>query len=340
MGYKRRSTAKVGKRVAAKFAGRCAATGATYEAGTEIVKTGSGWVLASHYDSNPVPTPAASPVAKKPARGVVREFEHISELFALAETPAPDWALMANSREKNAAYFRGTDMWEDAVKLARCGWHAGRCGVAESLVTISERVKRSVKTPVVYADVCGDTFDVGAAISGVPEHWHSFDTVDTERVGGSVVRLHVMAVFLCDVSTDAIMRRGAAVVALVQALEYSGYPVEVVVSAGIGRRHGSADIVYRCVIKKSSEPLELDRLGFVLSHPSFLRRYIFALMEREPLEVQRGIVDSGYGSTADTPTDTDSVFIPCMNSDGIWSSDEGATRWVLSELQRQGVELE
>lgn len=363
MGYRRGGgRAKVGKRVPARYGGTCAATGARYESGTEIVKTASGWVLASHYDtvgtSEPASTPGVFGGVSGPSGGrvvspaafagdnlapgcVVREFDSIADLFERAESPAPSWALAAHSRSSSSS-FTLTDNFEAAQTLARTGWSEGRASLQAMTAAISAQVRRVVKSPVPVADVCGDCFDVGMAISGVPEHWFNFEMQDTDRVGGNVIRLHVMSGYLGNVSTSAIMRRGAAVVALAHTLEYCGYPVEIFMSSAVsvGGSGGRAKLVYRCPVKHSSEPVEIDRLAFIFAHASFHRRYVFSLREREAVETQRGITDCGYGSSCDAPLPGDSVFLPALHSDGVWRSDASAVAWVLEELQRQGVQLE
>jgi hypothetical protein len=140
------------------------------------------------------------------------------------------------------------------------------------------------------------------------------------------------------VSPQVIMIRGAAICALVEALEMSGRRAEVIMACGV--RNGANTYSITVPVKEPDQPLDMDRLAFMLCHPAVLRRFVFSLMETESATVRRELSVPGcYGHAADTDTEGDVVVGRADWSNPAWRSVEGAREWVLNALREQGVML-
>lgn len=86
--------------------------------------------------------------------------------------------------------------------------------------------------------------------------------------------------------------KGAVAVALANALERSGYSVEINLDLSSQSR-GKAGSIY-IPIKPASSPTDLDAIAFFLAHPGCLRRLGFSVMEHFPMEVRAAV---GYGQS-------------------------------------------
>ena len=95
--------------------------------------------------------------------------------------------------------------------------------------------------------------------------------------------LPIVRIF-CDIgavwytSTEAMIRKGAAVVALIDQIERSGQRVELIATQ-ISKTHRQYDEQHIFItVKQPDEPLDLDRISFAVAHPSMLRRVGFRIM--------------------------------------------------------------
>ena len=128
--------------------------------------------------------------------------------------------------------------------------------------------------------------------------------------------LPIVRIF-CDIgavwytSTEAMIRKGAAVVALIDQIERSGQRVELIATQ-ISKTHRQYDEQHIFItVKQPDEPLDLDRISFAVAHPSMLRRVCFRIME-----VTYDKPVSGYGSVEemkDIPEDA--MYLPPMLGD-------------------------
>jgi hypothetical protein len=139
------------------------------------------------------------------------------------------------------------------------------------------------------------------------------------------------------VSSQAIKRRGAAILALVDMLQTRGLRVEIL---GCFTSQEFGTLEYRWTVKAATANTPLACLAFGLAHPSMLRRVLFSLMECEPENVRSCFdVGSGYGqpaesALAETVKAEGGIYLPKYNTDGQWASDDTARAWVQAEVDR------
>ena len=139
---------------------------------------------------------------------------------------------------------------------------------------------------------------IPAYAAGTPESM--MFPVEIERQT-RIARICVNISASASVSPDAIIQRGAAIVALIDRLQIEGWRIEL--SVVDQSNHGNDTSSYRIVVKQSQEPIDMDRISFALAHPSMLRRVLFRIHETVFPRY-----DPGYGSPANLPqhlTDAD-----------------------------------
>lgn len=176
-------------------------------------------------------------------------------------------------------WYGGTQTYEEAVSLISRGWPEGASRVSQVRATLDRAVESLVaaKTQDVMFGVEGEWFDIGRMAEGDPEccgYWEE----DGESEKNKIVKIVANICVSACVSTDAMYARGAACIAAVDVLESLGYRVEL--WAGIGcDKYGSERLDSQVLVKDAGQPVDTDRLAYVLCHPAFFRRVYFAHME-------------------------------------------------------------
>ena len=125
-----------------------------------------------------------------------------------------------------------------------------------------------VGTEVDY-DVTGDYIDMGRYMEGIPEVMGSMHGGQARNRRASIVlSLNQHA----EIKHEAITHRGERILRLVDALEAGGVRCQITAIESSECNHTEV------IIKQHSEPLTITDLA-VVSHPEFLRRAIFRIIE-------------------------------------------------------------
>ena len=205
----------------------------------------------------------------------------------------------------NPRSFTGSDSWDHACELARDGWTDVRDDVAALADPLRDRLRARLGTPPVFVhDVSGVAVDMGAFMAGEPENM-MFLMPTEERQGGKVVRIVLNVCASGSVDARDLLKRGVAVLALVEAIAMVGGSAELIVVDTRGGRGDSGAASYTIVpVKEASQHIDPDRLMFAAAHPSMLRRFGFAETERLPAEAIKALglnKPHGYGTVAPCP---------------------------------------
>jgi hypothetical protein len=218
----------------------------------------------------------------------------------------------------------------DALNMVRYGWHdAGLTAVNLSSAYFT-KLSGMVKHENITYDVTGDCLDVAAYVSGEPEYWQKFED-SFENGPGDVIRIVYNGFFSSGIDGEVIQARGAALVALIQLLEFSGKRTEIVYHVPFTDR-----MHFRATLKASGDELDVSRLMFAVAHQAMFRRIAFSLYEQHPKEHS-----SSYGQ----PYELDKayqgdIYIPCASYyDEQWTSPDKAQKWILEELAKQGIDI-
>lgn len=234
----------------------------------------------------------------------------------------------------------GMETFEQAIQFARYGWPEGLNLVTELAAKIGRIIGERVYRPAPVYAVAGAIVDVPRAIRGIPESMIAFP-FQAETASGKIVKLVVGIGCRGDVTGKTIKTRGAAILALIDAIESAGYRVELWLDS-VGTIDGKA-LHFRFPAKMAEEHLDRDRLAFALINPSMHRRIVFALREMADPELCR----QGGGQVGTVPMRQSlpaekSAYV-IDNVDGNpdeFADSESATAWVFQQLDSLGVEYE
>lgn len=274
----------------------------------------------------------------------VTYFDTVTDLLAQVNAPCavPD---KLRSSVTGTVDFTGTATLADAVTLARRGWLDGN----EAINKLRAHVERllSGQIPVKRAQfrMRGKKIDIGRYMTGRPDVFirREDTSVMRESHRPKVVRIVANLAASGAMSKETILRRGAAIVVLVDTLERRNVRCQVdLVWCSSNRLNGGDTLEYNVTIKLPGEAVALDKLAFFTAHASSLRRLFFALAEHEPDDIRgrfgMGKDKGGYGIPG-VATDQGDIYLDRMLSTTDWS--EGLTlAWLRKALLVQGIVLE
>ena len=228
-------------------------------------------------------------------------YESINELLAqVSDKSIPDWKsehdsdyLASESRSKD---WNGDVTLKHAIKLARFGWREGRDMMHKEL-EVAHRSTKFERLPTHTYDVAGFMPDVPLFISGEPAHMQTpvGDTLGMQKTLEFVVHLGAN----CNIDAKRMMRKGSAILSLIDKLEDSGLSCHVQGVTFTKSNRNKSVFYLEFPIKKAGVPMDIDRCAYTLVHPSLLRRIKFRAMEQEPTGYTS--FRSGYGRSSELP---------------------------------------
>jgi hypothetical protein len=230
--------------------------------------------------------------------------------------------------------------YPEAYKLASEGWKSGADKLRLQLDKID--VSSYVKKPETAFDVYGDYgFDMGKVMSGEPECMMTLQESEelADSSDGPIIKMVVNTVLSASIPVEVVMRRGAAICAIIDALETSGKQVELtmVCSAWCG----SQCFTHIVPLKNPGEPLQIDQIAFSIGHPSIERRFNFIALN---LFDAWSITTHSYGSPCDIQesaiAEVDIYFPQMHGSEEQWQSVEACQEWIKARIHDFGIKFE
>lgn len=193
------------------------------------------------------------------------------------------------------------DMFENMQKKnIRKGWH-GVDSYDEALEFLSkgyqptvEKLKESLKNNKIGSgkritfknDIVGAVPVVPLAIMGVP---NNMVNTRIKPIKNKIIDIYYDMTCCCGTSPEDIIKNGQKVLSAIVDLEQKGYAINLY---AVQSYSGSEDADMLCVkVKSSSQPLDLKRISFPLTHTAFFRVIGFDWYSKCPKAKYRG----GYG---------------------------------------------
>ncbi|CUW38804.1 protein of unknown function [Magnetospirillum sp. XM-1] len=267
---------------------------------------------------------------------IIREFPDWSAVLDAAEVPGKPLDEKGHARSAYyEEYFYGTPTWDAAMDLARNGWQEGRDRLVRTF-DAATALQRTATVQARFLDVAGAYPHAALAAAGAPDCMWSLG--DTHIAAKPVVRILTGQGVRSGVDAKWIINRGAALLSHIDRLEDAGYSVELTAIHAASYQGWRHETSY--TVKRAGEPLELDRLAFVLAHPSMHRRMVFALREQATEPGFRKAFGGNYGGTCrplEVPDDV--IFLPHIDPDeaGPWLTVESAVANIGAALEARGI---
>jgi len=245
----------------------------------------------------------------------------------------------ASRKVKN---WSGGKTYNESVNMAFSGWKEGAEKVSELSAKFSKARAEEITASALVYDTAGAMVDVGVFMTGDPECMIDF----AEQIQHKpVIKIGFDICVNAGIKPNEMVRKGAVMLALVEALEFAGVAVEL---HGFNFNEGNQSRSFffeDIVFKRSDEPLDIDRMAFCMAFPGFLRQISFSAWENhsEQIRENHNIPNGGYGRTGSITDDLkkryDYDLCPTYNP-----YDYDTTEKCLENLKKlareAGVELE
>jgi hypothetical protein len=218
------------------------------------------------------------------------EFDSVDELLSFVRETPVQWKNAPYVSSKNPPDdWSGNVTFDGAVDLGYKGWPEGRAKIVKTLDAAAYLQQNAVR-PSINFDVAGAYPIVPLAVAGDPASM--VDLGDVSSQARPIVRIWLNVGASAGVHEKHIINRGTAILSHIDRLENEGKSVELTLVWTAFTDRGGGDgkgLITKIVVKRAGEPLEIDRLAFVLGHPGFMRRVLFRLLETTPdLQVLSG----------------------------------------------------
>lgn len=241
-----------------------------------------------------------------------------------------DWVNVASFEGKDygtngpfSSDWSGNATYKECASMAREGWPEG----AEKVKAISERIGEiltsTIEQTIFNHAVVGHNLDVGAYLAGSPECFTSPEPLKIDLQGTRLVKMVVSGCCSSTRTSLEYQTRGAAIVAMIQALELNGYSLEVWLNFAAMDRRTDTLIGLDVKLKDFGDALDLDRVTFATVHTGHFRRLVFGQIEKT----------IGMTCAPLSPRDAQNkgdIYIG--TDDGEYSDEAEAAEWVKGKL--------
>lgn len=270
------------------------------------------------------------------------EFADIAEQIGQEE--------VTEQRQGNSKWYEGT--LDDALRMARGeGWKGG----TKTIDSINLEVSRLVDAEVVSDtfsyryDVVGGAIDIGRFLTGEPECMIEAHPVPLAK-RGKVVRVVVPFGISSAVKPSEILRRGSAVVSLIDALARAHYSLEVwsVMACHSGSKARTSvthRFAYAVKVLGAADKYDPALVAYGTGHPTMFRRLAFMVGEHENRTTRHrfGWDNKYYGSPsweasiADLPEyaqNGPSIVLPFLDmyETAKYATDESIAAWIEEQV--------
>lgn len=265
----------------------------------------------------------------------VYEFESISEVIKFVETKEINrksfegGKVTSDIRGEMAKYFTRTKSLPHAKQLLVSGHTVSAKQLTQKLNIKNAQTSEKEKKQLVY-DVVGFQASVPRYLQGIPTNMISKKVVNVKQ---KVINLNKSIAYSASVSVQKIEDDSVEFLQLIQLLERQGFRVNAYVTL-ISKVY-SEIVCYKVKVKSASERLNISKMSFPLTHPSFLRRIMFAVIERDERLTNNWY--SGYGSPQDNTNNLISDAMNILKKRSQTKEEQIYIRTLLSKEQKEQI---
>lgn len=209
-------------------------------------------------------------------------FVHFDSIYALSEAAHDAWARRNEQTDRDyvgsLASAPSQFTIEEALTCAAEGgyWPEGAEKMRPVELDIPELSHRKLSIPKPEQCFYGYRPNVPAALAGNPvDMW----TQQVHHVPNRILRIGVNIGKSWDVSGESTLNRGAAILSIVDALQASGFNVELT-AVWRNRSQSRQGVNVDTVIKQSHQTWSADSFAFALANDAFQRRLVWAVVNR------------------------------------------------------------
>ncbi len=247
-----------------------------------------------------------------------------------------------------------TRTFEDAMDLARGGWHGGLSqlkSIPQIKLPFCERLQQTYNIQTKY-DIAGGTVNIGRYLSGMPDCMRRINTTLSHNLPARIQKVFIYGTFHRHVPVSDVLKRGYTVYQIIEALEMANIQTEITLAFSTNKYNMQSKDDYDFYetyikIKDTTDIIYPEKLLFCLAHPSMLRRLVFSEWERNNWRIRDrfhfyGNDDQHHGYGACIPDwlppstlTKDAIVIPYIeNTDGMDDVLKKVEKLIKSQYER------
>ena len=183
----------------------------------------------------------------------------------------------SNEISRSNTKFAGTESFEEAQNLLKCGDKENADKIAATIRKIKAQGKGNETRNKLYNSPCGFMPIVPKVLAGDPQNMLA---IRKERYKSTkVLNVAYNVAVDCTRTTEDLIETAAKVANVIASLEKNGYRVNLYAYAcGRDLKNNYYSLLVK--IKDSGKYLDTLRIAYPLVNPSFYRRHVFGYMER------------------------------------------------------------
>lgn len=236
-------------------------------------------------------------------------FDSLDALIRASQEPST-WSRR-DSRE-GEFHFTGTRSHADACNLAQHGWAEGLQKMQVNLASVQASNTATGPAPAYLLDVAGAYPHAAIAASG--DAFCMMAPTPVSDRARPILRVATSTALGAMFEASEVFNYGAALVAIIDALEGNGFSVElqsIRCNVSVGGGTGNERLTITTLLKQAGEPLDLERLAFCLGNASFNRRIHFGVVEaRCPASLWQGSYGRADKPEHGTDVENDVCLLP------------------------------
>ena len=184
---------------------------------------------------------------------------------------------ISNEIGKSRAEFTGTESFEEAQNLLKCGDKVNADKINATIRKIKAQGKGNATRNSLYNSPCGFMPIVPKVLAGDPQNMLAIKKQTYKST--KVINIAYNVAVDCTRTIEDLIETAAKVANVIASLEKNGYRVNLYAySCGRDLKYNYYSLLVK--IKDSGKYLDTLRIAYPLVNPSFYRRHVFGYMER------------------------------------------------------------
>jgi hypothetical protein len=272
----------------------------------------------------------------------LREFDTLDEYLKFARDGRDPEGT--SSRKENNSWFYTHGTFDEAWDHAYNGWETVRPRVDQVVNAVRERIQDLVTpVPVRVHDMIGFEPDIDRYVAGEIECMWDEMVVETPHAG-KVFTILLDTCITAMADKDEMLKRGAAVIALIESFQMFGFELEIWCETTVGNWSSGPEEFHSTLVRiaKAGDRPDINAIMFPLANPDWQRRLSFASQEWESDVIRRKFgfnSGGGYGKALNGchfgKRVEASIELSLEAADRRMVSDP--TQWIIDQLVAQGV---
>lgn len=268
-------------------------------------------------------------------------FDSWDKFLDRAKQSNPSPYAISHRVKRSSGYYL-TKSFDEAMDLAQHGW-TEKGMMVEAL---TEKIKDDLRPKMVqtfgsFFDTSGGQVDMDRFLMGEPENMIELIPVKVAKPG-RVISILVNMFFSAGTHVDDVVKRGTAIVGLIECLELLQHSTELWVemagsNVSYPRDEQTMSILVK--VKGAEDKPDMGRIMFAISHPDMLRRLLFGVAETIPdCETRRvfGVYPEGSGYFYPNKLQCASEVAATLTIDHM-KLDSDSEEWIKANLGEFGL---